>query len=106
MLRFPQTLFAAFGLALLTPATVHAQNSAADAPPAEEEFLLDEEPATPVHRSHHLSCMGHPHIFSFATPTNEPNTCITTPSDCIRPTHEHVNNHDLCVPPSATGGER
>ncbi|MDP5103001.1 MAG: hypothetical protein NWP98_03675 [Erythrobacter sp.] len=48
MLRFPQTLFAAFGLALLTPATVHAQNSAADAPPAEEEFLLDEEPATPA----------------------------------------------------------
>jgi hypothetical protein len=47
MLRFPRTLAAAFGLALLTPAA-QAQDAAPETPPAEEEFSLDEEPAAPV----------------------------------------------------------
>jgi hypothetical protein len=48
MLRFPLTLAAAFGLALLTPVVANAQDAAPDVPPAEEEFSLDEEPAAPA----------------------------------------------------------
>jgi hypothetical protein len=48
MLRFPRTLAAAFGLALLTPVVANAQDAAPDVPPAEEEFSLDEEPAAPA----------------------------------------------------------
>lgn len=57
MLRFLKTLFAVFGLTLLIPATAYAQNSAADAPPAEEEFLLDEEPATPAEISPEITAV-------------------------------------------------
>lgn len=47
MIRFSRTLAAACGLAFLTPAA-QAQDAAPEAPPAEEEFSLDEEPAAPV----------------------------------------------------------
>jgi hypothetical protein len=47
MFRFPRTLAAAFGLALLASAPAYAQDIAPEAPPAEEEFLLDQEPSAP-----------------------------------------------------------
>lgn len=47
MIGFSRTLVVACGLALLTPAA-QAQDAAPEAPPAEEEFSLEEEPAAPV----------------------------------------------------------
>jgi len=57
MLRFPRTLAAAFGLALLTPVVANAQDAAPDVPPAEEEFSLDEEPAAPAEISPELTAV-------------------------------------------------
>lgn len=49
MLRFPKTVFAACGLALMLPGAAVAQQAAPEAPKAaEEEFLLDEAPAAPA----------------------------------------------------------
>lgn len=49
MLRFPKTVFAACGLALMLPVAAVAQQAAPEAPKAEEEeFLLDEAPAAPA----------------------------------------------------------
>jgi len=50
MLRFPKTVFAACGLALMLPGAAVAQQAAPEAPKAaeEEEFLLDEALAAPA----------------------------------------------------------
>jgi hypothetical protein len=65
MLRFPKTVFAACGLALILPGAAFAQEQAEAVPappteaepPAEEEFLLDEEPAAPVEVSPEITAV-------------------------------------------------
>lgn len=57
MLRFSRTLVAACGLAILTPATVYAQDADPAPPAAEEEFLLDEAPAAPVEVSPEITAI-------------------------------------------------
>jgi hypothetical protein len=57
MLRFSCHLVAACGLAILTPATVHAQDADPAPPAAEEEFLLDEAPAAPAEVSPEITAV-------------------------------------------------
>lgn len=57
MLLFSRTLIAAFSLAMLAPATAYAQAAAPDAPPAEDEFSLEEAPAAPAEISPEMTAV-------------------------------------------------